>query len=134
VARIDGTVTKAQRTRVKNDFYKKLTPGQGQYDVVLAQYRSGGTGLNLTAATKTHILDEEWNPGKRDQAYGRTFRIGQDLETDVYRYVMSGTVDVWQSNLLEMKEAVVTEFSSGMKSDTDALKELMSALEDGSIM
>lgn len=134
VARIDGGVTAAQRSIVKRDFYKAKTPGAGLYDVVLAQYRSGGTGLNLTAATVSHELDSEWSPGKQNQSRGRTYRMGQDLETLVYRYVIKGTVDIWMLNLLDSKARLVSEFNGTMKADSQALKELLDMLEAGALL
>jgi SNF2 family DNA or RNA helicase len=134
VARIDGNVSAKQRSLVKADFYKAKTPGPGQFDIVLAQYRSGGTGLNLTAATVSHELDFEWSPGKQTQARGRTYRMGQDEETLVLRYVVKGTVDIWMLNLLESKARLVGEFNGAMKSDSEALRELLDMLEQGAIL
>jgi len=134
VARIDGTVSAKQKSKVKADFYKAKMTGPAQYDIVLAQYKSGGTGLNLTAATITHILDEEWNPGKRDQAYGRTYRMGQDLETEVYRYIIRQTIDVYIASLINAKEGIVDEFNGAMKSESAAIREIMQLIESGDIL
>jgi SNF2 family DNA or RNA helicase len=119
---------------VKTDFYKAKTPGAGQYDILLAQYRSGGTGLNLTAAVVSHELDFEWSPGKQTQARARTYRMGQAEQTQVYRYVVRGTVDVWMLNLLESKQQMMGEFHGAMKSDSEALSELLAMIESGEIL
>lgn len=134
VARIDGSVSQKQKSLVKADFYKAKMTGPAQYDIVLAQYKSGGTGLNLTAATVTHILDEEWNPGKRDQAYGRTYRMGQDLETEVYRYLIRQTIDVYIASLINGKEGIVDEFNGAMKTESAAIREIMHLIESGEIL
>lgn len=135
VARLDGSVTKRQRDVVKEDFYLAKTPGKGRYDVVLAQYRSGGTGLNLTAATETHILDEEWSPGKRGQAYHRTFRIGQTSTTRVWIYRLKGTIDQWLANLLLEKEQMIAEFEGSLSiSKTELKNSLLEGMKDGSIL
>jgi SNF2 family DNA or RNA helicase len=112
VARFDGTTSKDRREEIKNNFYKaKNEPAK--WDLVLVHYKTGGAGLNLTAAEVTHILDEEWNAGKRDQAYARNHRIGQDLETDVFVYRAPG-VDVWMANLIQMKERMVNRLGQAM--------------------
>lgn len=135
VARLDGQVTKKQRELVKDDFYLAKTPGRGRYDIVLAQYRSGGTGLNLTAATESHILDEEWSPGRRGQAYHRTFRIGQTENTRIWRYLMRGTIDQWLANLLHEKERMIDAFEGSVTVSKAELKNsLIEGMQDGSIL
>lgn len=135
VARLDGSVTKKQRRAVETDFYLAKTPGRGRYDIVLAQYRSGGTGLNLTAATETHILDEEWSPGKRGQAYHRTFRIGQTENTRVWVYRLRGTIDTWLAQLLKHKEDVVNAFEGAVTITKNELRNsLLEGMKDGSIL
>ena len=113
VARFDGSTPTKRRTEIKNNFYKAKGE-DSKWDVVLVHYRTGGAGLNLTAATVTHILDEEWNAGRRDQAYARTRRVGQDQETHVHIYRIPGTVDTWMANLIRMKEKLVDSLGKAM--------------------
>lgn len=115
-ARFDGTTPGKEREKIKNNFYKARGE-EAQWDVVLVHYRTGGAGLNLTAATVTHILDEEWNAGRRDQSYARNHRMGQDEETDVYIYRIPGTVDTWMSGLIAMKERLVNSLGQAMSSE-----------------
>jgi SNF2 family DNA or RNA helicase len=49
--------------------------------------------LNLTAATRIHILEPQWNPAVEQQAIGRSIRIGQEKNTTVIRYVVKNTVE-----------------------------------------
>jgi len=115
VVRFDGTTPTKLRNEIKSNFYKAKgeTP---KWDVVLVHYKTGGAGLNLTAATVTHILDEEWNAGKRDQAYARNHRLGQDEVTDVFVYRAPG-VDVWMANLIAMKEKMVNRLGEAMSAE-----------------
>ena len=134
VVRLDGDTPEALRSEIKTNFYlaKGETP---KWDVLLANYRTGGTGLNLTAITKTHILDEEWNPGKRDQAYGRTARMGQPDETDVFVYRIPGTIDTWMSNTIYRKEQLIGEFTDTMiEEKEDMMGSLRDAIESGEIL
>ena len=113
VARFDGHTPNKIRTEIKDNFY--AAKGEApKWDLVLVHYKTGGAGLNLTAATVTHILDEEWNAGKRDQAYARTHRMGQEHETDVHVYRAPG-VDVWMANLINMKEKMVSKLGAAME-------------------
>jgi SNF2 family DNA or RNA helicase len=64
VAVLTGATPRKLRDEIKNNFY--LARGEEpKWDIILCNYKTGGTGLNLTSATATHIIDEEWNPGKR---------------------------------------------------------------------
>lgn len=129
-ARFDGSTPGKVRTRIKDNFYKAKGEAP-EWDIVLVHYRTGGAGLNLTAATVTHILDEEWNSGKRDQAYARNHRIGQDEETDVHIYRAPG-VDVWMANLIAMKEKMVNSLGQAMSAEKQT-KMMVEAILKGEI-
>lgn len=122
VARFDGDTPESVRDEIKSNFYaaKGEIP---KWDIVLVHYRAGGSGLNLTSATATHIIDEEWNAGKRDQAYARNHRIGQDYETDVYIYRVPNSVCTWMANLIDRKERMV-----------NALGQVMSAAQQANLI
>lgn len=129
VALLTGATPRKLRDEIKNNFY--LAKGEEpKWDIVLCNYKTGGTGLNLTSATATHIIDEEWNPGKRDQAYARTDRIGQELENDVYIYRIPASIDTWMSNTIHRKEQMVSAFNDtmgeeGVEMSAESLSEAM---------
>lgn len=132
VALLTGATPRALREEIKNNFY--LAKGEEpKWDVVLCNYKTGGTGLNLTAATATHIMDEEWNPGKRDQAYARTDRMGQVLENDVYIYRIPASIDTWMSNTIHHKEQMVSAFAGTMTDDM-TMEGLAEAMRTGEIL
>ena len=124
VVRFDGDTKDADRNAIKSNFYKAKGEA-AKWDVVLVHYRAGGAGLNLTSATITHVLDEEWNAGRRDQAFGRTHRIGQDEPTEVLTYRIPGTVDTWMANLISTKERMANDLHSTMTN-----KELIGRIGD----
>lgn len=107
----DGETPQDLRTEVKRNFDRK-NGEEKKWDIVLAHYKVGGTGLNFTAAVRTIILDEEWNPGKRDQAYARTNRIGQVETTFVDVIRLSKTVDTWLARLIQEKQDMIEGFDS----------------------
>lgn len=135
VVRLDGDTPTDLRSEIKTNFYraKGETP---KWDILLCNYKTGGVGLNLTSITKTHILDEEWNPGKRDQAYARSARMGQSEETDVYVYRIPGTIDTWMSNTIYRKEQLIGEFTDTMIDEPkeDVMTNLRDAIESGEIL
>ena len=131
VVRFDGDTVDAVRDEVKIDFDRKHCEQDGyepKWQVVLCNYKTGGQGLNFTAATQMIILDEEWNAGKSDQAFNRIDRIGQTEETTVHILRLEKTIDEWMSRLIAEKRSMV----EGFESTADLQAELLKALREGS--
>lgn len=126
VVRYDGETTRERANEIQIDFDRKYQSADKPYkwDVVLANYKKGGVGLNLNAATQMIILDEEWNPGKEDQAYGRIDRLGQEDETTVHVLRVKSTIDTWMANLIQTKREMI----QGFETHTDLQQELMDIL------
>lgn len=61
--------------------------------VMLVQVKTGGTGLNLQAASKVIITTPSWNPCNDLQALCRAYRQGQERVVDCERLVIEGTVE-----------------------------------------
>lgn len=133
VARFDGSTKKTLREEIKSNFYRAKGE-KPKWDVVLVHYRTGGAGVNLTAATVTHILDEEWNAGKRDQGYGRTHRIGQTESTEVLVYRIPNSIDTFMANLIRMKEKLAKELKSRMMSNEEMIFKVGDAIKKGEIL
>lgn len=112
----DGDTPKALANEIRKDFDKRETPdrSQARWDAVLCNYKVGGVGLNLTCATQLIVLDEEWNPGKRDQAYDRIHRMGQDNPVTIHVVRDKDTVDDWLANIMEAKEDIVNGFTGAV--------------------
>lgn len=127
---LDGETSTALKDEIMVDFDNKFTSdrNKAKYDIVLCNYRVGGVGMNLTAATQMFILDEEWNPGKRDQAYDRIHRIGQDKPVTIHVLRDKNTIDDWLAGLIEHKESVVEGFNSTMVNPQDFKEALDSGL------
>jgi SNF2 family DNA or RNA helicase len=133
VVRFDGDTPDSVANEVTIDFDAKLCRKDGRepkWQVVLANYKKGGVGLNLTDATQMIILDEEWNPGKVDQAYGRIDRMGQTKETTVHVLRVERTIDTWMHELVTEKAAMIEGFEGGM----DLAQKLMDAMKNGEIL
>lgn len=129
--RFDGSTPKKLREEIKTNFY--LAKGEEpKWDVVLVHYRSGGAGLNLTSATVTHVLDEEWNAGKRDQAYGRTHRLGQGESTEVLIYRVPNSVDTYMAHLIQVKEKMAQDLKRAV-SNEELLRRAGEAIKNGEI-
>lgn len=114
VARFDGDTNDLDRNEMKVDFDRKFAHDtEYKWQVILCNYKTGGVGLNFTAATQVIELDSEWNPGKRDQAYARVDRMGQTEETTVHRIILDESIDKWIEGLVESKENMINAFEDG---------------------
>lgn len=88
--------------------------------------KAGGVGLNLTAANHVIHFDRWWNPAIENQATDRAFRIGQEKNVFVYKFVTSGTIEEKIDELLtdktQLSNDLITETSgenwlTGMSND-----------------
>jgi len=87
VLRLDGTVHFQQRQEDLVQF------NHGIYDIYLVSTKAGGVGLNLQCANRVIILDNDYSPVWELQAIGRSFRMGQQKEVFVYRFLVEGSVE-----------------------------------------
>jgi SNF2 family DNA or RNA helicase len=128
---IDGDTPPAIREEARMDFDRRHCPDRAnaKWDVALCNYKAAGVGLNLTAATNMVILDQEWNPGKRDQAYDRLHRIGQTENVTINVLNTTNTIDQWLEDIMKDKENLVNGFEGAMIKTSD----LMNAIESGLI-
>lgn len=69
--------------------------------VMLCGLKAGGVGLNLTAANKVIIIDLWWNQFVETQAFCRVYRIGQDRDIEMVRFVVKDSVD---EDIISMQE------------------------------
>jgi superfamily II DNA or RNA helicase len=75
--------------------------------------KTGGTGLNLTAASHVIHFDRWWNPAVEDQATDRAYRIGQHRNVLVHKLVCRGTVEERIDQLIESKQALARGLLEG---------------------
>ncbi len=75
--------------------------------------KAGGSGLNLTAASHVVHFDRWWNPAVENQATDRAYRIGQQRNVLVHKFVCRGTVEDRIDQLIESKQKLVTDVLQG---------------------
>ena len=75
--------------------------------------KAGGTGLNLTAASHVIHFDRWWNSAVENQATDRAFRIGQQKNVLVHKFVCRGTVEERIDELIASKQRLSDEILSG---------------------
>lgn len=80
--------------------------------VFLISVKAGSEGLNLTEADYVFIIDPWWNPKVEEQALSRAYRIGQDKNVMVYRFITTNTVEEKIRKLQTEKEKLSDDFIS----------------------
>jgi SNF2 family DNA or RNA helicase len=126
-----GDTSEADKAEIRVDFDRtrcRLNGRKPKWDVLFANYKIGGEGLNLSDATQIICLDEEWSPGKENQAFGRVRRIGQTENSAVHIIRVNNTIDSWLAGIIEEKRELTGDFSAAM--DKQAF---LDALEKGEI-
>jgi ATP-dependent DNA helicase len=86
--RIDGSTPQVDRQEAMDAFNS-----DSRYKVFLLSTRSGGLGINLTAADTVILFDSDWNPQQDLQAMDRVHRIGQTKPVIVYRLATACTIE-----------------------------------------
>jgi SNF2 family DNA or RNA helicase len=114
----------------RDEMVARFQSDDGGPMVFVLSLKAGGTGLNLTRASRVFHFDRWWNPAVEDQATDRAFRIGQRRNVQVYKFVTTGTVEEMVDEMIESKRGLaraiigtgeqwLTELS------TDALRDLV---------
>jgi SNF2 family DNA or RNA helicase len=71
--------------------------------IFILSLKAGGTGLNLTRANHVFHFDRWWNPAVEDQATDRVYRIGQERNVQVHKFVTVGTMEEMIDEMIESK-------------------------------
>lgn len=89
--------------------------------VFLMTLKTGGLGLNLTAADYIFIFDPWWNKAAENQAIDRTHRIGQDKTVFSYKLIVRGTIE---EKILQLQEKKSALFDQIIATDNASIKAL----------
>ncbi|MDR1027803.1 MAG: DEAD/DEAH box helicase [Clostridiales Family XIII bacterium] len=84
---LDGATPKHERAESVRSF------NEGDIPIFLISLKAGGTGLNLTGADIVIHYDPWWNLSVQNQATDRTHRIGQTQKVQVYKLILSETIE-----------------------------------------
>ncbi|WP_319203061.1 DEAD/DEAH box helicase [uncultured Ilyobacter sp.] len=89
--------------------------------VFVMTLKTGGVGLNLTAADTIFIYDPWWNKTAEDQAVDRSHRMGQDRTVFSYKLITKGTIE---EKILKLQEEKSRLFEKLISSDSASVKSL----------
>ncbi|WP_035825973.1 DEAD/DEAH box helicase [Cupriavidus sp. SK-4] len=102
-----GTPVAKRRELVKRFQEDELIP------FFVLSLKAGGAGLNLTAASHVIHYDRWWNPAVENQATDRAFRIGQQRNVLVHKFICRGTIEDRIDQLIEAKQQLVKDVLEG---------------------
>ena len=89
--------------------------------VFLMTLKTGGTGLNLTAADTIFIFDPWWNKAAEQQAIDRAHRIGQTKKVLSYKLITRNSIE---EKIMQLQEKKSELFDNVISTDTISMKTL----------
>ena len=104
-----GGVPEKKRREIVDDFQSEDLDSS---PILILSLRAGGTGLNLTQASTVFHYDRWWNPAVEDQATDRAYRIGQEKNVNVYKFIALGTIEEKIDKMLEEKRNLADKILS----------------------
>ncbi|RZN33011.1 MAG: DEAD/DEAH box helicase [Methanosarcinales archaeon] len=97
---LHGGTSRKQR----DEMVRRFQEDGGAPQLFVLSLKAGGFGLNLTAANHVFHFDRWWNPAVENQATDRAFRIGQERNVFVHKFVCIGTLEERIDQMLEDKK------------------------------
>lgn len=104
---IHGGTPVKKRTQIVERFQKDR-----QIPFMVISLKAGGVGLNLTGANHVIHFDRWWNPAVENQASDRAYRIGQEREVMVHKFITKGTVEEKIDEMISEKAALTQDVIS----------------------
>ena len=131
---IHGGTARKKRERTIAEFQDPDTDPS----VFILSLKAGGVGITLTKANHVFHFDRWWNPAVEDQATDRAFRIGQQKNVFVHKFVAIGTLEERIDEMIEDKKKLAGSIVGSDESwltelDNDAFKKLI-ALNKSAIL
>lgn len=87
--------------------------------LIILNYKSGGTGLTLTAASRVAFIEFPWTFSDCEQAEDRAHRNGQKNNVNCYYYLGKDTIDKYMYDVIQTKKGI----ANGVTGTDDVVKE-----------
>lgn len=114
----EGIILHGGTSVKKRGEYVERFNGDEYVPFMILSLKAGGVGLNLTGANHVIHFDRWWNPAIENQATDRAFRIGQQKNVNIYKFVTTGTIEEKIDTIIAGKQKLagdVIAASSGEK-------------------
>lgn len=87
--------------------------------LIILNYKSGGTGLTLTASSRVAFIEFPWTFSDCEQAEDRAHRNGQKNNVNCYYYLGKDTIDKYMYDVIQTKKGI----ANGVTGTDDVVKE-----------
>lgn len=103
--------------------------------VLICQINTGGTGLNIQAASVVVFCEPQWKPSTEDQALSRSYRMGQTRNVMVHRLLVANSIDEHMMQTLQRKKGIFNEYAEdsvigNANQEQSEMKEMMAYIEE----
>jgi SNF2 family DNA or RNA helicase len=99
--------------KMRDQMIKRFMEDENGPQIFILSLKAGGIGLNLTRANHVIHFDRWWNPAVEDQATDRAFRIGQNRNVQVHKFVTVGTLEEKIDEMIESKKGLAESVLGG---------------------
>lgn len=100
-------------------------------NLIILNYKSGGTGLTLTAASRVGFIEFPWTYADCEQAEDRAHRNGQKNNVNCYYFIGDKTIDRYMYKIIQSKKQIADEVTgTTTQIDEDIVNLTMSLFED----
>lgn len=96
---LQGSLSKKKRDELIDKFQN-----DSKYKIFILSLKAGGVGLNLTQANHVIHYDLWFNPAVENQATDRAFRIGQEKNVSVYRFITKNSFEEKIDKMIKSKQ------------------------------
>jgi SNF2 family DNA or RNA helicase len=123
---LHGGTSQPKREQMIEEFQHPET----EPSVFILSLKAGGVGITLTKANHVFHFDRWWNPAVENQATDRAFRIGQQKNVFVHKFVTLGTLEERIDEMIEEKKKVANAIVSNDESwltelDNESFRQLI---------
>lgn len=112
------TVTGEDNTRQKQYAVDKFQTDP-ECKLIILNYKSGGTGLTLTASSRVAFIEFPWTFSDCEQAEDRAHRNGQKNNVNCYYFLGKDTIDEYMYKVIQTKK----DIANGVTGTEDVVKE-----------
>lgn len=101
-------VTGSDDTRAKQNAVDRFQ-NDPECRLIILNYRSGGTGLTLTASSRVGFIEFPWTYSDCEQAEDRCHRNGQKNAVNCYYFFGDRTIDRYMYDVIQTKKNIANE-------------------------
>lgn len=102
------TVTGSDNTTQKQNAVDRFQ-NDPECRLIILNYKSGGTGLTLTASSRVGFIEFPWTYSDCEQAEDRAHRNGQKNAVNCYYFLGDKTIDEYMYKVIQTKKDIANE-------------------------